>query len=301
MPEDTQKREIILHGIAASPGVAHGRVFRFLHGEVEVPCYLVPKESQTVEISRFEQALLKTREQIKAIRADVGKSLGENEASIFDAHVLVLEDQALIDDVVGEVHKTGDNVEQCLHRVSSRYLDFFDGLEDQYLRERASDVRDVTRRLLRNLLGATGSGTVFLDEPRVLVSEDLTPSDTASLDRSKILGIATDSGGRSSHAVIMARAGEIPAVVGLRELTVNLQDGDTVLIDGFEGTVVINPAEQTLFRYGKVRFKRKKLLDLVDDESSLPAETADGRKLTVFANADSPKRSRKRTKTVLVA
>ena len=288
MPEDTLKREIILHGIAASPGVAHGRVFRFLHGEVEVPCYSVLKESQTVEIIRFEQALLETREQIKAIRADVGKSLGENEASIFDAHVLVLEDQALIDDVVGEVHKTGDNVEQCLHRVSSRYLDFFDGLEDQYLRERASDVRDVTRRLLRNLLGATGSGTAFLDEPRVLVSEDLTPSDTASLDRSKILGIATDSGGRSSHAVIMARAGEIPAVVGLRELTVNLQDGDTVLIDGFEGTVVINPAEQTLFRYGKVRFKRKKLLDLVDDESSLPSETADGRQLSVFANADSP-------------
>jgi phosphotransferase system enzyme I (PtsI) len=122
----------------------------------------------------------------------------------------------------------------------------------------------------------------------VLVSEDLTPSDTASLDRSKILGIATDSGGRSSHAVIMARAGEIPAVVGLRELTVNLQDGDTVLVDGFEGTVVINPDEQTLFRYGKVSFQRKKLLDLVVDESSLPAETADGRKLTVFANADSP-------------
>ena len=200
----------------------------------------------------------------------------------------MLEDQALIDDVVGEIHKTGDNIEQCLHRVSSRYLDFFDGLEDQYLRERASDVRDVTRRLLRNLLGATGSGTAFLDEPRVLVSEDLTPSDTASLDRSKILGIATDSGGRSSHAVIMARAGEIPAVVGLRELTVNLQDGDTVLVDGFEGTIVINPDEQTLFRYGKVSIKLKKLLDLVVDESSLPAETADGRKLTVFANADSP-------------
>jgi len=288
MPEDTQRREIILHGIAASPGVAHGRVFRFLHGEVEVPCYSVPKEIQKAEITRFEQALLETREQIQAIRADVGKSLGESEASIFDAHVLVLEDQALIDDIVGEVHQTGDNIEQCLHRVSSRYLDFFDGLEDQYLRERASDVRDVTRRLLRNLLGATGSGTVFLDEPRVLVSEDLTPSDTASLDRSKILGIATDSGGRSSHAVIMARAGEIPAVVGLREMTVNLQDGDTVLVDGFEGTVVINPAEQTLFRYGKVSIKRKKLLDLVVDESSLPAETADGRKLTVFANADSP-------------
>ena len=287
MPEDTQRREIILHGIAASPGVAHGRVFRFLHGEVEVPCYSVPKESQEAEITRFEQALLETREQIQAIRADVAKSLGENEASIFDAHVLVLEDQALIDDVVGEIHKTGDNVERCLHRVSSRYLDFFDGLEDQYLRERASDVRDVTRRLLRNLLGATGSGTAFLDEPRVLVSEDLTPSDTASLDRSKILGIATDSGGRSSHAVIMARAGEIPAVVGLRELTVNLQEGDSVLVDGFEGTVVINPDEQTLFRYGKVSFKRKKLLELVVDESSLPAETADGRKLTIFANADS--------------
>ncbi|MFP6888046.1 MAG: phosphoenolpyruvate--protein phosphotransferase, partial [Opitutales bacterium] len=164
---------------------------------------------------------------------------------------------------------------------------FFDQLEDQYLRERASDVRDVTRRLMRNLLGATASGTAFLGEPRVLVTDDLTPSDAVSLDRAKILGIATDGGGRSSHAVIMARASEIPSVVGLRNLTSTLQEGDFVLVDGFEGTVVINPVKQTLFRYGKVSLKRKKLRDLVVEERALPAETSDGHRLTVLANADS--------------
>ena len=233
MPKAEQRREIVLHGIAASPGVAHGTAFLFMHGEVEVPHYAVTKEDQEAEIKRFEEALMETREQIKKIRSDVANNLGENEAAIFDAHVLVLEDQALIDDVIGEVRDTGDNVEQCLHRVSSRYLKFFDQLEDQYLRERASDVRDVTRRLLHNLLGATGSGTAFLGAPRVMVADDLTPSDAASLDRNKILGIATDGGGRSSHAVIMARASEVPAVVGVRGLTSILQEGDSVLLDGF--------------------------------------------------------------------
>ena len=288
MARKKQRREIVLYGIAASPGVAHGPAFRFIHGEVEVPTYEVTKKNQKAEIKRFEEALLETREQIKEIRGDVARNLGEKEAAIFDAHVLVLEDQALIDDVISEVHDSGDNVEQCLHRVSSRYLHFFDQLEDQYLRERASDVRDVTRRLMRNLLGATASGTAFLGEPRVLVADDLTPSDAASLDRAKILGIATDGGGRSSHAVIMARASEVPSVVGLRNLTSTLQEGDSVLVDGFEGTVVINPMEQTLFRYGKVRLKRKKLRDLVVEEIALPAETSDGRRFTVLANSDSP-------------
>ena len=115
--------------------------------------------------------------------------------------MLVLEDKALIDDVCKEVKESGDNVEQCVYRVTEKYQSFFEQLEDQYLRERASDLRDISSRLLENLAGATSSGTAFLEQPKILVSEDLTPSDTASLDRSKILGIATNSGGQTSHAV----------------------------------------------------------------------------------------------------
>ncbi len=285
--ESSKSGEVVLYGIAASPGVSHGQVFRFLHDEVEVPRYEVAKDEQESEIARFKDALKQTHDQITEVRESVARNLGDKEASIFDAHLLVLEDQALIDDVVGEIHKTGDNVEQCLHRVSQRYYDYFNQLKDEYLRERASDLQDISRRLLRNLVGATAAGTAFLAEPRILVSEDLTPSDTASLDRSKVLGIATESGGKTSHAVIMARASGVPAVVGLRELTSKLSDGDTLLIDGFEGIAIINPVETTLFRYGKVGLRRKKIKDLLEEQAHLPAETKDGQGFNLFANADS--------------
>ena len=282
------KDEITLFGIPASPGVAHGQVFRFLHEEVEVLNYEVKEEDHPKEIARFKEALSITSEQIKEIREGVAKNLGEKEAGIFDAHLMVLEDKALIDDVEKEIRSTGDNVEQCLHRVSQRYYDYFNQLEDVYLRERASDLKDISRRLIRNLIGATAAGTAFLEDPRVLVSEDLTPSDTASLDRSKILAIATETGGQTSHAVIMARASGVPAVVGVRSLTEGLNEGDTLLVDGFEGLVIINPSETTLFRYGKVGIRRKKLKDLVEEDAKEPAFTKDGQPFQLYANADTP-------------
>ena len=284
----TTKDERTLFGIPASPGVAHGQVFRFLHEEVEVLNYEVKKEDHPQEIARFKDALRVTHNQIQEVREGVAKNLGEKEAGIFDAHLMVLEDKALIDDVENEIKTTGDNVEQCLHRVSQKYYDYFNQLEDVYLRERASDLKDISRRLTRNLIGATGAGTAFLEDPRVLVSEDLTPSDTASLDRSKILAIATETGGQTSHAVIMARASGVPAVVGVRSLTEGLGKGDSLLVDGFEGLVVVNPSETTLFRYGRVGVRRKKLKSLVEEDAKEPALTKDGQPFQLFANADSP-------------
>jgi phosphotransferase system enzyme I (PtsI) len=281
-------KEIILYGIPGSPGVSHGPVFRFLHGDVEVPKYQVSELEQSSELDRFKDAVGITRTQIEEIRNAVAKNLGEKEAGIFDAHLLVLEDKALFDDIDKEIKKTGDNIEQCVYRVTQRYHDYFNQLEDEYLRERAADLKDISKRLLRNLIGETAAGTAFLGEPRILVSEDLSPSDTASLDRAKILGIATDTGGRTSHAVIMARASGVPAVVGLRGLTEKLAEGNTLLIDGFEGVAIINPTENTLFRYGKVSLQRNKIKDLLFEEASLPAETKDGLKIRFLANADSP-------------
>jgi len=286
--EPSTKDEITLFGIPASPGVAHGQVFRFLHEELEVLNYEVKEEDHPKEISRFKEALRITYDQIKEVREGVAKNLGEKEAGIFDAHLMVLEDKALIDDVEKEIRSTGDNVEQCLYRVTQKYYDYFNQLEDVYLRERAADLKDISRRLIRNLMGATAAGTAFLEDPRVLVSEDLTPSDTASLDRSKILAIATETGGQTSHAVIMARASGVPAVVGVRSLTEGLSGGDTLLVDGFEGLVIINPSETTLFRYGKVGIRRKKLKDLVEEDAKEPALTKDGQPFQLFANADTP-------------
>ena len=291
--EKTEKSELMLFGIPASPGIAHGPVFRFLHDEVKVATYEVSQADQDEEIKRFLEALDMTKAEISEIREDVAKNLGEKEAGIFDAHKLVLEDRALIEDVKKEIRESGQNVEQCVQRVTDRYLAFFDQLEDKYLRERAVDLRDISRRLQRCLSGTTASGTAFLNEPKVLVSEDLTPSDTAALDRSKILGIATDLGGQTSHAVIMARASGVPAVVGLRGLTDKLSGADELLIDGFEGVAIINPSESTLFRYGKVDVQRRKLLNLINEESGLPSETADGKQFHIWANADTPDEVRK--------
>ena len=285
-PDNNFPEEAIFHGIPASPGVAHGLVFKFSHGDIEIPSYEVPLESVDTEVQRFDEALSKTRCQIREIRNEVAANLGADEARIFDAHIMVLEDQAFIDDVVAEIRECEVNVERCVHRVSRRYLDIFAKIEDSYLKERATDIADVTGRLLRNLLGLTGSGTAFLNEARILVADDLTPSDSAGLDTSKVLGIATDSGGRTSHAVIMARANAIPAVVGLQNLLDSLEDGADLLIDGFDGTVVVNPSEQTLFRYGKISKRREKIADIADSLTDRPAITADGKKVVMFANVE---------------
>ena len=284
----SNKEEIIFYGLPASPGVVHGPAFRFLHEEVQVLKYQVQESDHDSEIERFHEALKNTQSQIIQIREDVAKNLSEKEASIFDAHLLVLEDKALLDDVVNEIKQSGENVEQCVDRVTKKYMEFFNKLEDEYLRERSTDLKDISKRLLRNLIGATAAGTAFLDEPKVLVSEDLSPSDTASLDRSKLLAIATDTGGMTSHAVIMARASGVPAVVGLRGLSEKIRNGDYLLIDGFDGVAIINPKESTLFRYGKVKVRRKKMKDLLNEEASLPAQTKDLHKVNLFANADSP-------------
>ena len=281
------KKEIVLFGIAGSPGIAHGPVFRFLHGDVQVPNYQIKESERESEFNRFKAAVKTTHDQITEIRKAVSINLGEKEASIFDAHLMVLEDKALFDDIDKEIRESGDNIEQCVFRVTQRYHDYFNQLEDEYLRERAADLKDISKRLLMNLMGETGAGTAFLNEPKILASEDLSPSDTASLDRDKIIGIATDSGGRTGHAVIMARASGVPAVVGLRGLLDHLSDSDTLLIDGFEGVAIINPSEVTLFRYGKVDLQRKKINDLLISESSLPSETKDGCKIRLLANADS--------------
>ncbi|MBL62612.1 MAG: phosphoenolpyruvate--protein phosphotransferase [Opitutae bacterium] len=280
-------QEVLFQGIPASAGVAHGRVFKFSHGELKIPKYSVSDDAVDDELQRFEESLLVTREQIGEIRNEVAENLGSEEARIFDAHILVLEDQAFIDDIVSEVRTSGDNVELCLHRVSVRYLEIFSNLEDEYLKDRATDIQDVTRRMLRNLLGLTGSGTAFFEEARILVSDELTPSDAAALDADKVLGIATDFGGRTSHAVIMARANGIPAVVGLGSFSDELEDGDELLLDGYDGTAIANPSEATLYRFGKIKKRREEFAESLEALPHRPAVTPDGKTVQVYANVES--------------
>jgi phosphotransferase system enzyme I (PtsI) len=286
--EPRGKTEIVVQGIAASRGIAYGQVFLYLQNELEIPRYTVEPTKRMGEIARFEQALVTTRQQIAKIQAQVKHNLSEEEALIFDAHQMVLEDQALIGETIREFETTGNNIEHCFNAVAQRYIAAFAEIDDEYLRERAADIKDVTRRVLHVLLGQTAMNLSELVEKRVVVARDLSPSDTAGIDRSAALGLVTDSGSRTSHAVIVARSMKIPAVVGVRDLTTRVQDGDWLIVDGYDGVVILNPTQATLFRYGKIQQERKtfetRLLANIDQ----PAETLDGVRITLRANIERP-------------
>ncbi len=205
-PEKPAQKEVVVQGIAASQGIAYGQVFVYLRSDVEVPSYQVTPEKRIEEVSRFEKALLVTRQQIAKIQSEVEKNLGKDESMIFDAHLLVLEDQALISETIREFETSGANIETCFDQVSRRYVQAFSQIDDEYLRERAGDIRDVAQRVLQNLLGQAENSLARVAEKRVVVANDLTPSDSASIDRGAALALATDSGSKTSHTAIVARS-----------------------------------------------------------------------------------------------
>lgn len=282
----SDKNEIVVQGIAASQGIAYGQVFVYIQSDVEVPSYQVQPEKQIDEVARFDQALLVTRQQIAKIQDEVEKNLGPEEALIFDAHLLVLEDQALIGETIREFEATKQNIETCFNKVSSRYIQAFSEIDDEYLRERAGDIRDVAQRVLQNLLGQAENSLSRLADKRIVVANDISPSDSASIDRSAALAMVTDSGSRTSHAVIVARSMKVPAVVGVRNLTKRVKNGDWVLVDGYDGLVIINPTESTLFRYGKIQEQKKSFESRLLVANREAAATLDGVAVTLMANIE---------------
>lgn len=288
MLDRNNKQEEIVQGVAASPGVAHGEVFVIHQRDLEIPVLELESTYIPREIERFERTLFETRKEILRVRNEVAERLGEGEAKIFDAHLLVLEDTALIDETIRQVEETHYNVEHCYSEVAQRYIDVFAALDDEYIKERMTDIRDVTRRVLQNLLGQTAQNLYEMTSERVVASEDVSPSDAAQLEGSKVIAVVTDAGSRTSHAVIMARSLKIPAVVGLHDITKRLSSGDYVLVDGYDGTVIINPGEKTLFRYGKLKQERLNIQKAFEKNSLLPATTLDGKTLKVFGNIGGP-------------
>jgi phosphotransferase system enzyme I (PtsI) len=278
--------ELVVQGTPASHGIAYGRVFLYMRSDVEVPAYTVEPAKRVEEVARFESALLETRKQISGIQSQVEKNLGPEEARIFDAHLMVLEDQALIGETIREFEASRRNIETCFNEVSQKYIRAFDQIDDEYLRERAGDLRDVAQRVLNNLLGQASRNLSQLADKRVVVANEIAPSDSASIDSSQALAIVTDSGGRTSHAVIVARSMRIPAVVGMRDLTSRVKDGEWVIVDGYEGIVIVRPTEQTLFRYGQIERQKKGVENLLREANRQPAVTNDGVSVTLMANIE---------------
>ncbi len=290
---DSKREEKEYQGIAASPGIAHGPVSLLRETELSIPKYKIESDRLEDENIRFENALLSTRKQIQAIRDQVETSLGEDEARIFDAHLLVLEDQALIDETIREMKSDLVNVESAVWTVGNRYIEAFGQIDDEYLRERASDIRDVMRRLLSNLTGESLGDGDRPDDKHVIVAHEISPSDSACIDKDHLLGLVTDIGGKTGHTVIVARSMNIPAVVGLGDLSKKVSPGDVILVDGYEGNVIVNPSDSTIFRYGKLKDEHitleKRMLALSKDVS----QTKDGHKIRLMANIESEKEAKR--------
>ncbi len=278
--------ERVLIGIAASPGICHGPAVLFSEGQIDIPFYSVSSEQVASETERLEMAIIATREEIIQIRKKVSATLGEGEALIFDAHLMVLEDNALISEVLQYLNERKHNIEHCFHQVVNRYINFFKNIEDEYLRERVSDIRDVERRVLNNLLGKKHADKEILHSKKIIVSDDISPSLAVGFNKDTLLGFLTDSGGATSHFVIMSRSLNIPSVVGLHDVTKQIKNNDYVLIDGYEGKVFINPCDETLSLYEERANKQQAIELRYQKELLEECVTRDGHTIQLMANIE---------------
>ena len=278
----------MLKGIGVSPGVTIGRAFLLGEERLSPPRREISSGKVAEELARFERALAQTTEEIVQIRKKVAQEIGEEHAHILDAHLLVLEDVLLIEETMRRVEKEKLNVEYVFSDVLEQLARRFEVMDDEYLRERASDVRDIGRRVLRNLLGRKRKSLSDLEEEVIVVAYDLSPSDTALMHKEKVIGFVTDVGGKTSHTAIMARALEIPAVVGLKDITARVNRRDQLIVDGTNGVIIINPDEETLKRYRQEEVEIKVFEKKLEELKDLPAETPNGHRIELAANLELP-------------
>lgn len=287
VPEFFHKGEKVFRGIPVSAGVCRGKILVLGKPRDCIPKRQLADSELADEVNRLERALVQTRHDIIDVQHRVSEAMGAEEGSIFDAHLLVLEDRTLIDEAVRRINEEKINAEHAFHIVAERYATTLAAIEDDYLRERATDMRDVTSRVLNNLMGRQDEVDLrHLKEPCIIISHDLTPSNTAQMDRANVLGFATDIGSKTSHTAIMARSMRIPAVVGLKDASETLDTGLYALLDGFNGIIIINPTDQTLWDYGQLIRKQVTLQEKLRDILHKPAVTLDGHRVFLAANIE---------------
>jgi phosphotransferase system enzyme I (PtsI) len=289
MSTDEPKPEIRLSGVGVSPGLARG-VIHVVRDEFEdVTRHRIQPHEIAGEIGRFETALIQTRAQILEMQQQIAEAIGAKDAGIFDAHLLVVEDRTLIDEVLRKLESELCNVEFVFQEVATHYADTLAKIDDPYLRERALDIQDVTRRVVRNLQGKAPKAFLGLKDPHILVAHNLTPSDTATMNRERVLGLAIDLGSRTSHTAIMARSLNIPAIVGLHDATEKLENGQEVLLDGYSGLLILNPTPETLWHYGELQQRKDQVAEQLTGLRETKSTTSDGRHIVLSANIELPK------------
>ena len=279
---------IQLKGIGAAGGISIGAAYKLGKEEFVVLPEAITWEDIPVQIQLFEEALIKTRREIIELQKRISSDMGQEEAQIFDAHLLVLEDRMLIEEVISRLKKEQLNVAYIFSEVLKKYISVFLKIEDEYLKERIADINDVGKRILRNLLGKEKRGLEDVKDKAIIVSHDLSPSDTAAMHTKNVAAFVTDMGGKTSHTAIMAKSLEIPAVVGLEGITSRVNPGDILIVDGNTGTVIINPDEETLKSYQRELVKLKDIAERFFSVKDLPAVTTDGRAILINANIEFP-------------
>lgn len=279
---------IELKGIAAAGGISIGPAYKVGSEEFVILREVVAWEDIPAQIQLFEEALIKTRREIIELQKRISLDMGQEEAQIFDAHLLVLEDRMLIEEVISRLKKEQLNVAYIFSEVLKKYISVFSKIEDEYLKERAADINDVGKRILRNLLGREKKGLGDVKEKVIIVAHDLSPSDTAAMHTKNVAAFVTNIGGKTSHTAIMAKSLEIPAVVGLEGITVKVNPGDILIVDGSMGIVIINPDEETLKDYQGRLEKLKGIAEKFLLVKDLAAVTTDGREVMINANIEFP-------------
>ena len=277
---------MLKEGIIASPGIAIAKAFVYDKVEVEVTEKKV--DDPEAEVARLQAALEKSKEQILKIKEKAARDLGEEEAEIFEAHAMVLDDPEFVDSITAEINTNGVNAEFAVKTVTDRFFEMFDMMDDPYFSARAADIRDVGTRVLNNVMGVENVDISCLDEDTIIVADDLAPSDTAQMDKARVKGFATNIGSRTSHTAIMARSLEIPAVLGLGDITAAVKNGDTVVVDGLKGQAVINPTEDELAAYKKQQEDYQAYIKELAELKELEAVTTDGHKVELVGNIGSP-------------
>ena len=273
-------------GTGASPGIALGRALVIEHSELVIEKKTI--ENIDEEIQKLESAVKVSKEELTKVKEKALAELGEHEAEIFEAHLLVLEDPELIGSAISKIRDEKVNADYALNEIKEMFVAMFESMDNEYMRERAADIKDVTNRVLRHILGIKVVDLAGLDEEVVLIAHDLTPSDTATMNKNMVLGFLTDIGGRTSHTAIMARTLEIAAVVGLNDITKKVKDGDYIVFYGDTGEVIVNPYEETKAKYASLKeeFEEyRKSLELLKGQASI---TTDGRHVELAGNIGSP-------------
>ncbi|MBO0551336.1 phosphoenolpyruvate--protein phosphotransferase [Clostridium botulinum] len=273
-------------GIAASKGYAIGKIF--IKEDINIEVVEKSIDDTEKEKERFKSALSNTREQLERIKDKAQKEVGAEKAAVFDSHIMLLDDPEFAGAVEMNIESNKVNSEKALQEVIDMYSSIFASMEDEYMRERGADIKDVGKRIMLNIMGKSVNSMDDLDKDTIIVAQDLTPSDTAQLDKDKVIAFLTNIGGRTSHSAIMARTLEIPAIVGMKDITESVKNDDVVIVDGTEGVVIINPDKETIEKYEKSKesFLREKeeLKKLINVETVTKA----GKRVEVCGNIGKP-------------